>query len=113
MEVKHISEILPITVWQSIVNQLAYETQGFTLPLADLTPEEIVQIKPVPREVLEYVSRAIKAVHPKHHAELRRATAYLNTLHDLQKHAWRQIIAKYEAEQERLTAYIQKIDGSR
>lgn len=111
MEPKHVSEVLPIVVWQGIVNQLSYETDGFKLPLQDLTAEELTQIKPVPFEVLQYASKALEIMHPKHHPELRRTVAYLIALHEYQKGAWRVILDKYEAEQQRIKTYLDKRNG--
>lgn len=108
METKAISEVAPIVVWQSIVNQLCYETEGFSLPLDTLTDDELTALKPIPAAVIEYAADVFRAISPRHHAELRRTVAYLNHLNALQAGAWERINAKYAAQQDKVTAYINR-----
>lgn len=72
-------------LWLSILWQFRKETSGFKIELSNLTDRELYPgIKLVSSDFLEIAPRMFTVVKPKHHADLRRAIAYLAELQ------WRQ-----------------------
>lgn len=94
---KHISEIAPVVLWQSIFNQHRHETDGFTLKLDNLPDAVLVSLRPVSTEFMAYVNTALQIVHKKHHPEIKNAIAYLNCLQELQAAAWQRTIQQGDA----------------
>lgn len=82
--------------WISRLGHFRHCTDNFTLPLAGLSDDELVNLPGVYSEWLSFVPFMLKVLHEKSHAEIRRAVAYLYCLHDLQAGAWARTMEKWE-----------------
>ena len=87
-----------IRLWFSIVSQIHRETDGFTLDISKLSIAEIVGIKPVDISVIEMAPFALKSVHPKQIAAVKKAIVYLTDLRERQAIAWAEFIASHKQE---------------
>ena len=94
--------------WLSIMGQHRYETAGFSLNLAELTDAELVNLKTVTANFLDFAPVMFQVVHPKQHAELRRAVAYLTELSELQNEAWGHKQKEFETRQQNVKQWVQK-----
>jgi hypothetical protein len=87
-----------IRLWFSIVSQIHHETNGFKLDISKLSTAEIANLKPVDISVIEMAPLAVKAVHPKQRASVKRAIVYLTDLRERQSVAWAEFIQQLEKE---------------
>lgn len=109
MEPKHISDIAKADYWMFVLAAYRNETENFTMDINRLTDDELVLMRGVSPQFLDFAPLMFHAIHAKHHPELRRIIAYLNHLNSLQAAAWARIMPKWEAEVKATEARIKEL----
>jgi hypothetical protein len=94
--------------WLRLLAVHQHETQNFTLNLETLTDDELTALRGVSPEFLDCVPVMLPAVKSKHAAELKGIVVYLTHLNALQAAAWQRTLAKYQAEEDRINAWMQR-----
>lgn len=98
-----------VEVWSSMKRQFEYETNGFSLDLLSLNPEEIRTLKIVPDWFLDFAPAMFRVYLPKHHTALRKMIAYLYELQALQSREWSAYIQKAKQESAAFRALMLKM----
>lgn len=76
-------------VWQSRQTQIIHETERFTVPLADLTDDELLGLFWIIEEDILFSIWAMEnIVHPRQRPALKSAICYMTELHERQQAAF-------------------------
>jgi len=104
----------PIQVWMSQMLQFQFETSGFTVNLSGLSDDGLFPgIMAVSYWFLDFAPNVFSAIKPQHHAELRRAIAYLADLQERQVAAIyreNERFARQSKEQGQVLQILQRLD---
>lgn len=97
-----------VRVWQSLMNQHAYETSDFTLPLEGLTDRDLIGLKWVSSDFLDLTIWACdNIVSHRQRPRLRSAIAYLNELRERQQAAFEALQPKWDNMLDRVNAKLE------
>lgn len=102
-----------IKVWLSIVSQIHYETNGFKLDLYKATDKQILEIKPVDQAIIDLAPEALKCVHPAVLSNMKNCVFYLTELRAMQGEAWQARTDRWEDEDKRLAAAIERLESKK
>ena len=105
------SKIIDVDVWLSIVNQIHYETNGFSVNPEKLPDHKLIQLKPVDEWVIDFAPRMLKAIHPKDRGRFKNCIVYLTSLRQRQGEEWRRQNEAFKDEQDQLKRDIQELQN--
>lgn len=101
-----------VKVWLSIADQYKYETDGYKLDLDALTDVELLNLKPVSAEFIEFSPKIIPIIVPRMRPEIRYTIAYITELRYRQSEAWTRYLEKIETENLKIAEWLKK-NGSK
>lgn len=90
--------------------ELGRQTGEFSDNIDAMTDNELTSRVFVSREFLNFLPCLFDVFHPKRYAELRKAIAYLNYMHDAQRDAWGRTLKQFQDDSDLLAAIRQSSD---
>lgn len=104
---------LSAEIWLSWEGRTRYETSNYTLRLSGLTEEELLNLAPIPADMIVFAPQMFHVVAPRQHPKLKATIAYLTELHERQTVAWQNFLARCVQEAQKTDEQIFEIQSRR
>lgn len=91
---------MSVETWLRWEGRTRYETRNYKVSLSDLTQDELMNLAPIPHDMIVFAPAMFNAIHPRQHPKLKKTIAYLTELNERQQEAWKVFLVQCEQEQD-------------